>query len=188
MAAEDLIMEQIAALTRTLTTKGDVIEYYQSRYPGRGADGWKQRLSHDLAGITGMKAKNVERRFDPSRISNVPRTAREKGQYVELGEQIGPVMPENGLLVDFAGEIKISSKCEYREFNSLFLDAEEAEELAATGDFHIILEKYFQGQDIAEDLCGDPSISIRAAGKNQPQMTFQHEMHGPSAYASILRK
>lgn len=188
MAAEDIILEQIAALTRTLSTKSDIVEYYQSRYPGRGADGWKQRLSHDLADITGMKAKNIERRFDPSRINNIPRRASEKGQYTELGEQIGPVMPENGLVVDFDGEIKISGQCFPRKFGNLFLDAEEAEELAATGDFHIILQEYFQGQDIAEGLCGDPSITIRAAGKNQPQMAFQHEMHGPSAYASILRK
>lgn len=188
MAVEDTIMAQIADLSKMLTTKAEIVEYYQSRFPGRGADSWKQHLVQDLAANTGMKAKNLERRFDPSRLNNVPRTKREKEQYVELGEQIGPIPPENGLLVSFHGEIRISKDCFYREFDDLFLDAEEAQELAETGDIHIVLTEYFQGQDIAEDLCGEPQITITAAAKNQQQMVFQHEMHGPSAYASILKR
>lgn len=188
MAVEDDIMAQIASLERTLTTKADLIDYYRSHYPSRGADSWKQQLSRDLAELAGMKAKNVERRFDPSRINNIPRTTREKNQYIELGKQIGPVFPEHGLLIDFDGEIQISGQCFPRSFGNLFIDADEAAELAATGDFHIIMEEYFQGQDIAEDLCGDPQITIRPAARNQQQMTFQHEMHGPSAYGAILRK
>jgi hypothetical protein len=137
---EDDIMAQIAGLSRLLTTKQELVEYYQKTYTGRGSEGWRQHIQHELAELTGKKEKNLSRRFDPSRLNNVPRTKREKEEYVKLGEKVGPVLPENGLVVDFDGEIKISTKCYPRKFSSLYIDPESAQELAETGDFHIIME------------------------------------------------
>ena len=44
----------------------------------------------DLAAQTGMKPKNLERRFDPSRLDNVPRTKREQEQYKQLAREKTP--------------------------------------------------------------------------------------------------
>jgi hypothetical protein len=69
------------------STKNELISYYQETYQGRGQAGWKQHLVQDLARTTGMKPKNLERRFDPSRIDKRP-NKRQQAQYQELGKQL----------------------------------------------------------------------------------------------------
>jgi hypothetical protein len=71
------------------TSKEELVAYYQKQYPGTGKGGWKQHLVADLAKQTGMKPKNLERRFDPSRLHSQEK--RNAGQYKKLGEQLPPV-------------------------------------------------------------------------------------------------
>lgn len=70
-------------------SKEELVAFYQKQYPGTGKGGWKQHLVADLAKQTGMKPKNLERRFDPSRLHNQEK--RNAGQYKKLGEQLPPV-------------------------------------------------------------------------------------------------
>lgn len=78
-----------ASVPQFLSTKSEIVSYYQDKYTGRGAAGWKQHLVKDLAAITGLKEKNLERRFDPSRL-NKPAGKAAK-DYAQLGKDIGPV-------------------------------------------------------------------------------------------------
>lgn len=68
------------------TTKAEIIDYYRETYKGRGTEGWKQHIVKDLAAQTGIKSKNLERRFDPSRINNPEK--RNVSQYKALGEKL----------------------------------------------------------------------------------------------------
>jgi hypothetical protein len=71
------------------SSKEELVSYYQKQYPGTGKGGWKQHLVADLANLTGMKPKSLERRFDPSRLHSQEK--RNAGQYKQLGEQLPPV-------------------------------------------------------------------------------------------------
>lgn len=72
-----------------MSSKADLIDYYRDKYPGRGANGWKQHIIHDLAAVTGVKPKSLEKRFDEQRRGNPER--RNAGQYADLGKQLPPV-------------------------------------------------------------------------------------------------
>lgn len=110
-------IDAILGASQQRETKAEIIEHYRATYPARGHGSWKSRLVNDLAAITGMKPKNLERRFDPSRIEHVPRTAREKDQYKELGEQIAPKAPAGGFHITGTVHIRYSSDCEEREID-----------------------------------------------------------------------
>lgn len=174
MSLLDSMKEQISASNRMLGTKDELVDYFRAKYPSRGSGSWRKQIVGRLAQNTGMKAKNLERRFDPSRLNNVPRTKRERDQYKELGEQIGPVPPKNGYSVTWHGEIRISNVCWPRAFGPMLIAGEDAERLAATGDVFIIFRVYFQGQDLADGWCGSPSITIEPASDGQTQMKFAH--------------
>ena len=188
------LVSQIEALSPEIEiTKAGLATYYQNQYGGLGKGGWKNRLTHDLADITGMKQKSLEKRFDPSRLNNVPRTQREKDQYKELADQIGleagRIPPKNGFLVSFDGEIKISNKCFPRHFSDLLIEGEDAVDLANDPtNFLLIFTEYFQGEEIAEDVCGQPEISITPAGEGAQQMTFEHGPQGANKAAAFFRK
>lgn len=174
------IQTQIRESSRMLSTKAELISYYQAEYPARGKRGvesWRQHLQNDLAPISGISAKNLARRFDPSRRDN-PGRAQEQLEYQELGEQIGPVAPEHGYMVTWHGEIRISNMCVPRTFGPLLIEGDDARELTSTGDVFIIFRVYFQGLDMAEGWCGSPEITIEPAGKGQTQMAFAHGPQG----------
>jgi hypothetical protein len=72
---------------RPMSTKSELIDYYKETYKGRGQEGWKQHIVKDLAEQTGMKRKNLERRFDPSRIEKKAGKAQQE-QYKALGQTL----------------------------------------------------------------------------------------------------
>jgi hypothetical protein len=71
-----------------MDSKEQVVDYYKDTF-GRG---WKQKLVHDLAPIAGVKPKNLERRFDPSRLHSPEK--KNTGQYSSLGKQLPPIRRE----------------------------------------------------------------------------------------------
>lgn len=187
MSLFDDVQAQVQTHTRQLETKGQLVEYFRATYPARGSGSWRKQIVGKLAAITGMKPKNLERRFDPSRLNNVPRSAREKEQYKELGRLIGPVPPQHGYSVTWHGEIRISNACWPRSFGPLLIQGKEAAHLTATGDPFIILRAYFQGLDMAEGWCGSPTVTIAPAHAGQGQMHFAHEPQR-SKFASVFKK
>ena len=112
------------------STKADLIAYYKETYQGRGQLGWRQHLVQDLARQTGMKPKNLERRFDPSRIDKRP-NKRQQEQYADLGKQLPQKKtPKDtrgkAARVSFSGEVcypsggkgSRSSDCRNRDFTT----------------------------------------------------------------------
>lgn len=123
------LLEQIYAVSPRRETKSEIIDYYRETYRGRGQTGWKQRLVNDLSGITGMKPKNLERRFDPSRIGNVPRTRREREQYEELGDMLPPMPPEGGYYIHGIVWVRYADDpCEGREVDE-YITGDQARQL-----------------------------------------------------------
>lgn len=112
-----------AISTQPPTTKAGVVEAYQKKYQKLGKDGWKQNIVRDLAKLTGMKEKNLDRRFNPSRLNNVPRRKAEQQQYIELGKQFGPLPPRYGYHVKFYGWVRFSH-CEKRGSREAPLDVD----------------------------------------------------------------
>lgn len=106
------LYEDILGGLRQRTTKAEVIEGYQQQYKGRGQAGWKQRIVHDLAQLTGMKPKNLEKRFDTQRRGNPEK--RNAEQYKTLGESLPPIPPENGFHVSGVIWVVYSEECEER--------------------------------------------------------------------------
>lgn len=164
---DDLVSQVEAVSPKVDITKAGLVTYYKTQYERLGKDGWKQKLASDLEPIAGMKPKNLLRRFDPSRINNEPKTKREKSQYQALADLIGleagRIPPKHGYVVSFDGEILISSKCYPKHFKDLRITGDEAIDLANDPeDYLIIFREYFDGADLAEDFCGDPTISISA--------------------------
>ena len=190
MDLADSIRAQTQEHSRMLGTKAELVGHYRDTY---GERGWKQKIVKDLVPITGMNAKNLERRFDPgtkggeNRLDRAPRTKREKEQYKELGELIGPIPPKNGYSVTWHGEVRISNQCWPKSFGPLLIQGKDAAQLAATGDAFIILRFYFQGLDMAEGWCGSPTVTITEAHAGQGQRHFQHGPQG-SKFASVFGK
>lgn len=183
MSFIDSLVSQVEAISPKMDiNKAGIVTYYRHQYEKLGRGGWKDHLVKDLAEITGMKPTSLKRRFDPDRLDRVPKTSREKSQYQELAEFLGleegRIPPKHGYLVSFDGEIKISNACYPKQFTNLLISGEDAIELANNpDDFMIIFTEYFQGEPLAEDFCGDPTITITAAPAGQGQMHFQHDMN-----------
>jgi hypothetical protein len=83
---QERLKEQVDAISTPIymTTKAEIVDYYKDTQ----GKGWKQAIVKDLSAITGMKTKNLERRFDPSRLQNVEK--RNAAQYAALGKQLPP--------------------------------------------------------------------------------------------------
>lgn len=165
MPFEMEFVEQVLAAStpRFATTKSEVVAYFQEQHPR----GWRKPLVAALAPITGMTEKNLQRRFDPSRLGNQPKRKAEQEQYKELGRQIGPIgfeAPEGGFEVTFVGQIRISNQCYPRSFIKRVsgADAQALVEAAQNdeADFMTMFRAYFDGDDVAEGYCADPEIII----------------------------
>src|ERR1022692_3130988 len=91
-----------------MTTKEEIVEYYQDKYPGTGKNGWKQHIIHDLLPFTPRTgkdpAKNLSKRFDPQRLDNPE--PRNKGQY----EAIGMTLPPKEMRPPSAFKVKVKGK------------------------------------------------------------------------------
>jgi hypothetical protein len=133
-----------------MSSKGELIDYYKETYKGKGQEGWKQHLVHDLARQTGMKSKNLERRFDPSRIDKKANKAQQE-QYRELGKTLPQKKePKNTAgkraRVSFNGEVCIPSgkkrkdDCRDRNF-TITLSASQASSMKH-GNFNPIFDAY----------------------------------------------
>lgn len=177
----------VDAVSSHLSTKAELVSYYQAEYTGKGKAGWKQHIVHDLLPFTPQTgknpAKNLEKRFDPQRLGNVEK--RNAAQYEALGKQIGPLPPRGGYLVSFRGTLRISGKCtdKEREF-SLLVTGNDARLLASTQDFGIVLALYGGG---FEDICEIYKLEV-IPGHGQSGKPLQHEAHGPTKYLALLKK
>ncbi len=136
-----------ASVPQYLSTKGEIVSYYQDKYPGRGAAGWKQHLVQDLAAITGLKPKNLERRFDPSRL-NKPAGKAAK-DYAQLGQQIGPIgkkPPGKGYQIYWVLGLHISkSRNEVRSQTQTVFGPDAYAFANGQASFKPLLDQYFNG-------------------------------------------
>jgi hypothetical protein len=142
-----MLRDEIVRVTtedRFLSTKSQIVEHYRGTYTGRGSDGWRQHLVNDLASLTGMKPKSLERRFDPSRLGNEEK--KNTGQYEALGKQLPPVkVPKDiagrGANVHFQGTLWFSAKAYYKDFGAT-LDPDELAEMIENNAFDAIIDAY----------------------------------------------
>lgn len=163
MTPEENLTRQVEAASHPayLKSKSEIVEYYRDTY----GKGWKQKIVHDLSDITGLKPKNLERRFDPSRLNVVPRTAKAKAEYEALGKTLGVQHyepPPGGYTVFFDMLIRISKDC-YPRSKTMHVTGADAYLLANDPSFASLFLIYFGDQDTGEDYCGDPVVSITAA-------------------------
>lgn len=166
------IIDQVLQVSPARTTKADVIAGYRELYKGRGADGWKQHIVRDLASLTGMKPKNLERRFDPSRIGNVPRRASEKQEYETLGQQLPPRVPDGGYHITGVVYVKFSDgECEERDVDETITGSDARALLAMALDqadevaYQAIVNHYMK-EDMDTD---EPTASIGSC--QEPRLT-----------------
>src|SRR6266702_3097193 len=158
------IYSQVLDESEPRETKADIVEYYQSTYPGFGRGGWKQRLVNDMAAITGMKPKNLEKRFDPQRLNNPE--DRNADQYAELGEQLPPKPPENGFHVEGTIWVQYSEECVDREvdFDIAGDEADELVRLAFAGLGNQAIANSYNETDLDDPnsyaACGDDSWNV----------------------------
>lgn len=157
---EQVLTDVREASKKPPTSKTEAVAYFQREFAARGKGSWKQQLVHQLADITGMKPKNLEKRFDPQRLHNPePRNA---GQYKELGIRIGWKPPKHGYHVHFDGWVLFSNVCEKRDFD-VYITDEWSKQVASDprrvfpAMFLLYMEEDDQDKDIDEQ---DPSVSF----------------------------
>jgi hypothetical protein len=182
---ENAIEQAEAASRPGFSGKFEAIQYYQQKYPSQGKGGWKQQLVGGLSTITGMKPKNLEKRFDPQRRANPEK--RNAKQYQELALLLGLLKPPpGGYHVHYEGGVQFSD-CEEREFD-VDITGELAEEVAAHPDrvLDIAMRVYMQqeGEDEASagacDEHGAPNITITANSDNyRPPARKKHKSATP---------
>jgi hypothetical protein len=82
---------------RPMTSKSDIVNYYQATYKGKGTGGWRDMLQRDLSSTTGTKYNSIRRQFDPSRLGNAPvKGSKNEQGFRALGKQLPPVKePKN---------------------------------------------------------------------------------------------
>lgn len=134
------LLEQIYDVSPRRESKADVVAAYQDG-KGNWIKGGKQALIRDLlernydvtVGTVGKEeykrqAKNMARRFDPSRINNPEKKNAE--EYEKLGETIAPMAPEGGYHIFGTIYVMYSDDCEEREIDET-IEGEAAERLVA---------------------------------------------------------
>lgn len=86
---EDMLLGAVQSVSTPnyMTGKDQIVAYYRDTYGTK----WRGAIVQELAPITGLKKKSLQRRFDPSRLSSRPRTAKAKDEYRQLGEKLPPV-------------------------------------------------------------------------------------------------
>jgi hypothetical protein len=156
--------DQVLAASMPRGTKADIIAYYQAVYPAKGKGSWKQRLVNDLAGITGMKPKNLEKRFDTQRRNNPEK--RNAAQYRELGDQLPPKAPDDGFRISGVVYVKYSGDCEERYVNIEVKggDAEKLVLMAAQEQADQGVVNAYNGLDVDEKQgylsCRDSQLEV----------------------------
>ncbi len=163
-------------------TKAEIVQRYQQDY----GKSWRTHLQSDLSPFTTSKSgnpmtpKNLARRFDPSRLHNVPKTKKEKAQYEALGRTLKPTpdtskppkyrYPPDGMTIGFIGQVKISRKWKSQsfsihadEYGLRFYDyasgEEHAAEFLARPNGWDVMAVYFLGEETIEDYEGTFTVS-----------------------------
>jgi hypothetical protein len=137
-----------------LSTKREIVNYYKAEYPGRGPDSWKRHLVRDMARLTGMKEKSLEKRFDPQRLNNEEK--RNAKQYADLGRTLPPTKKDKDLrgkraVVTIDTTIWISNK-PYTRFFTRTLSEKRTQYLLEQGGVNAIFEEYGINPDSIEDM------------------------------------
>lgn len=155
MDYDDRLQRKIDKIStvRYLSTKAEIIDYYRDNHP-KGKT-WKQAITGALSEITGLKPKNLEKRFDPQRLNNVEK--KNADQYKELGQKIGPIEripPSEGIEIYFYLDLKISDECgNFREF-TVQLTGPDAYDVANGGGFTKLMQLYFgKKKNVVDDIC-----------------------------------
>lgn len=153
-------IEHDSYANKYLSTKAEIIDYYQDRY---GAKGWKQRIIHDMASFTGMKEKSLEKRFDAQRRDNPEK--RNAGQYLAFGHTLPPIKVPRNLKGKRA---RVYIRCvlyfsgkPYRKTIQVTLTEARTRSLLENQDMDAIIEQYGNiTLDDVEDVIVE-SISIQ---------------------------
>ena len=131
-----------AAITesRHLSTKSQLVEYYKQEY----GKSWRKHIQSDLAAITGMKEKNIARRFDPSRLNSQEK--KNADQYKELGKKLPPVKVDRNISgksanVDFYGKVYFSGKAYYKHID-VNLSSDQFQQMIEDQNYDAIMEEY----------------------------------------------
>lgn len=165
---EDILIQQVnnARVPVYMTTKHEIVEYYRDTYgeTGKGhGKPWKQAIVHELALITGMKPKSLEKRFEKRLDSPEKKNA---SQYGALGKRLPPKgykPPRGGYEVTFSGGILISRTCVHRSFTRR-ITGTDAVYLTHNPEYATIFNAYFEEEEpgFASESCSEPTVTIRA--------------------------
>ena len=110
---------------------------------------------HDLAALTGLKEKNLQRRFDPSRLNSKvsPKNAKE---YEALGKHLGVTRtpPPEGFKIVWNADLCISAKCGYVRGSTVTFTGAAAQALLDNPKIHLVIDAYFTdgGLAVVDDL------------------------------------
>lgn len=159
-------IEQVKGAALPFRDKAGAIEYYQQEYPRMGRGGWKQHLVQGLSEVTGLKPKNLEKRFDTQRRGNPER--KNAKQYKALAQSLDVlVAPKKGFHVHYEGGI-LFSECEWREFDVDITGALADEVVADPSQVvDIAIKVYMQQEEEDEsngpcDELGEPKVTVTA--------------------------
>ena len=170
MSVEEQLTEEIFRQTRLcsheqhLETREEIIEYYQETNGVK----WRESLIDALVIQTGKSRKTVSREFQYDRKLGTERykaraTKATQAKYRTLGQSLPAFYepPEGGYLFSFAGELRISARCFYRQF-SVRIEGEDAASFARQPDFWLALDLYFGGIDEnpVEGICSFGRVDI----------------------------
>ncbi len=158
---------ELDSLMKQPETKADIVAYYQQVH----GKSWKRDLVRDLSGFSGMKAKSLEKRFDPQRRENLE--PRNRKQYEEFGKTLPAIPPKEGIRVTGTIYVKYSDDEEMRSINLLF-QGEAAKAFASDKANHIamILNRY-QGSTSDGSLFQGPTFGLQPTDLGSWELDIQ---------------
>lgn len=139
------------AITTRYTTKADLVGYYQARQAHGEIKSWRTAIVADLAAITGLKEKNLQRRFDPSRL-NAKVSPKNAKEYEALGKKLGVTRtpPPEGFKIVWNADLCISAKCGYVRGSTVTFSGAAAQALLDNPKIHLVIDAYFTDGGLSE--------------------------------------
>lgn len=130
MDRQEMLQREIERISKPvyMSSKEEIVRYYQKEYPGTGKSGWKQTLIRDTLAAKGVtkagvgdkeyarQSKNMARRFDPSRL-NTPEKKTSK-EYQALGKTLPPIARKptrTSITVQVEGQQKMGKRTGTRD-------------------------------------------------------------------------